>query len=243
MRLTADVLLRADNYLNAVQERELCLRGFKIPAIENLGVVQDQYDTIDFTDNEIRILDNFPKMQRLSTILISNNYLFRIGSSLGANLPNITTLVMNNNRLSSLSEIDHLAGFTKLELLSLGDNPITEKPHYRLYAIHQIPSLKMLDFQKVKQQEREAAQALFSTAEGAHVVSSVSEEAKQLSAQQDAAENGGKAQLSAEQKAEISRAIEAATTKEQMDLIERQLRTGTYVFREAMSSGASMEVS
>jgi U2 small nuclear ribonucleoprotein A' len=110
---------------------------------------QDQYDTIDFTDNEIRILDNFPKMKRLSTILMSNNYLFRIGSALGTSLTNITTLVLSNNRLASLSEIDHLATCLKLELLSLVDNPVTEKEHYRLYTIHKIPSLKMLDFQKV----------------------------------------------------------------------------------------------
>ena len=110
---------------------------------------QDQYDTIDFTDNEIRILDNFPKMKRLSTLLMSNNYLFRIGSTLGDNLASITTLVLNNNRLSSLSEIDHLATLSKLELLSLTDNPVTEKEHYRLYVIFKIPSLKMLDFQKV----------------------------------------------------------------------------------------------
>jgi hypothetical protein len=29
-------------------------RGFKIPAIENMGVLQDSYDTIDLSDNEIR---------------------------------------------------------------------------------------------------------------------------------------------------------------------------------------------
>lgn len=53
-------------------------------------------------------------------------------------------------RLATLSEIDHLASFTKLELLSLVDNPVTDKLHYRLYAIYKIPSLKMLDFQKVQ---------------------------------------------------------------------------------------------
>lgn len=241
MRLTADVLLRAENYLNTVQERELCLRGFKIPAVENLGVVQDQYDTIDFTDNEIRILDNFPKMKRLSSILMSNNYLFRIGTNLGSNIENLTTLVLNNNRLASLSEIDHLATLSKLELLSLLDNPVTEKLHYRLYTIFKIPSLKMLDFQKVKQQEREAAKALFATEEGVDILSNVSEEGRHMEAQKDAAENGNKNQLTAEQKAEISRAIESASTKEEMDLIERQLRTGTYVFNSVSGEGG-MEV-
>ena len=78
---------------------------------------------------------------------------------------------------------------------------------------------------QVKQPEREAAQALFATQEGADVLSTVSEESRHLEAQKEAAEGGGhKNQLSAEQKAEISRAIEAASTKEEMDLIERQLR-------------------
>jgi U2 small nuclear ribonucleoprotein A' len=40
MRLTATVLAGAPAALNAVDERELMLRGLKIPAIENLGVTQ-----------------------------------------------------------------------------------------------------------------------------------------------------------------------------------------------------------
>ena len=40
MRLTATVLAGAPALLNAVDERELMLRGLKIPAIENLGVTQ-----------------------------------------------------------------------------------------------------------------------------------------------------------------------------------------------------------
>jgi len=237
MRLTADILLRAESYLNTIQERELCLRGFKIPAIENLGVIQDQFDVIDFTDNEIRIVDNFPRMKRLSTLLMSNNYVFRIGSSLGSNLSNITTLVLNNNRIANLSEIDHLATLTKLELLSLQDNPVTEREHYRLYVIHKIPSLKMLDFQKVKQHERASAKALFITSEGIGYIAGVTEEGRHINAQKEAAEsNGNKNQLTPEQKAEISRAIEMATTKEEMDLIEKQLRSGTYVFSKSLSS-------
>eukprot|EP01033_Poteriospumella_lacustris_P020198 gene20198-14759_t len=60
VRLTADVLLRAENYLNAYDGREVSLRGLKAPAIENLSVLQDQYDVIDLSDNDIKKLDNFP---------------------------------------------------------------------------------------------------------------------------------------------------------------------------------------
>ena len=30
------------------------IRGYKIPVIENLGTTMDQFDCIDFSDNEVR---------------------------------------------------------------------------------------------------------------------------------------------------------------------------------------------
>lgn len=39
MRLTADVALAAPVRVNALNDRELDLRGLKLPAIENLGVL------------------------------------------------------------------------------------------------------------------------------------------------------------------------------------------------------------
>ena len=41
------------------------------------------------------------------------------------------------------------------------------RQHYRLYTIHKIPTLKVLDFQKVKQSERERAGKLAASAAGA----------------------------------------------------------------------------
>jgi hypothetical protein len=85
-------------------------------------------------------------------------------------------------------------------------------------------SNNVLYYLQVKQLERDAAKALFTTEEGVDILSYVSEEGKHMDAQKVASENGNKNQLTAEQKAEISRAIESASTKEEMDLIERQLR-------------------
>ena len=34
---------------------------------------------------------------------------------------------------------------------SLLRNPVTNKPHYRLYVINKLPQLKVLDFQRIKQ--------------------------------------------------------------------------------------------
>lgn len=49
------------------------LLGYKIPVLENLGATLDQFDTIDFSDNEVRKLDGFPLLKRLKTLLMNNN--------------------------------------------------------------------------------------------------------------------------------------------------------------------------
>lgn len=69
-------------------------------------------------------------------------------------LPKLHTLVLTNNRLVNLVEIDPLASIPKLQYLSLLDNNITKKPNYRLYVIHKLKSLRVLDFIKVKAKVR-----------------------------------------------------------------------------------------
>ena len=69
-------------------------------------------------------------------------------------LPKLHTLVLTNNRLVNLAEIDPLSSLPKLQFLSLLDNTITKKPNYRLYVIHKLKSLRVLDFKKVKAKVR-----------------------------------------------------------------------------------------
>lgn len=47
------------------------------------------------------------------------------------------------------------------------------RPHYRLYAIHRIPSLKCLDFSKIKRSERAQATRLANSAAGAALDSDI----------------------------------------------------------------------
>ena len=65
-------------------------------------------------------------------------------------LPKLHTLILTNNRLVNLVELDPLASLPKLQTLSLLDNNITKKPNYRLYVIHKLKKLRILDFRKVK---------------------------------------------------------------------------------------------
>jgi U2 small nuclear ribonucleoprotein A' len=50
-----------------------------------------------------------------------------------------------------------LAKCRKLQRLVLTNNLVTELPNYRLFVISKIPSLRILDFQKVTAKERRQA--------------------------------------------------------------------------------------
>lgn len=165
VRLTADLIWKSPHFFNAIKERELDLRGNKIAVIENLGATEDQFDTIDLSDNEIVKLENVPYLNRLGTLLINNNRITRINPNIGEFLPKLHTLILTNNRIVNLVEIDPLASLPKLQFLSLLDNNITKKANYRLYVINKLKSLRVLDFKKVKNKERLEAKNLFASKE------------------------------------------------------------------------------
>lgn len=129
MRLSADIISQAEQRSNPLGEREIVLRGLAIQGIEHLGATRDLFDTIDFAENRISRLENFPRLLRLSSLLLSGNSIEGIDvKNLKANVPNITNLVLTNNRISGLHEIGNLAdACPKLEFLTLTGNPVTRK--------------------------------------------------------------------------------------------------------------------
>ncbi|XP_046864115.1 U2 small nuclear ribonucleoprotein A'-like [Xenia sp. Carnegie-2017] len=161
MKLTADLILQSSQFTNALKDREIDLRGYKIPVIENVGATLDQFDTINFSDNDIKKLEGFPLLKRLKSLIMNNNRVCRIGEGLATCLPNLETLVLTNNSMNDLSDLDALKSVKTLRYLSLMRNPILNKPNYRLYVIHSLPQIRVLDFQRIKLREREAATRLF----------------------------------------------------------------------------------
>ncbi|KAI8925961.1 leucine-rich repeat-domain-containing protein [Entophlyctis helioformis] len=159
-RLDYDLLLRAPSRLNPVGDRELLLRGLRLQRIENLALTKDQNDTLDLTDNDIRRLDSFPLMRRLKALLLANNRIARIDPDL--------------HNWPDLADLDPLMGLEHLETLSLIDNPVALKKHYRAYVLHRCPSVRILDFRRVREQERLEAAALFSGEKGMALVNSLS---------------------------------------------------------------------
>ncbi|CEG38338.1 u2 small nuclear ribonucleoprotein a [Plasmopara halstedii] len=170
MRLTADLILHAHVSINPLRERELNLRGYKAPAIENLGVTQDGFDCIDLSDNEIKKLENFPRLRRLRMLLLHNNHVSKIQEKLADAITNLEFLMLTGNRITQFSEVDNLTCFSKLDTLSLSGNPVTKRKYYREYVIYKLPQLHVLDFQRIRPRDREAANAFFNSIVGQRVM-------------------------------------------------------------------------
>ncbi|KAM0930849.1 hypothetical protein ACQ4PT_000743 [Festuca glaucescens] len=168
---SADVT-KSVGWVNAVQ----------IFMLADVGITPDQIDTIDLSDNEIVKLEGFPYMSHFGTLLINNNRIAQINANLGEFLPMMHTLALMNNRLATLSEIDHLASLPKLQSLNLLDNTVTKQPDYRLYVIHKLKHLRLLDLKNVEQQESSAAAQKFHSKEA-------EEETKKVAAKVDAPVN------------------------------------------------------
>eukprot|EP00099_Drosophila_melanogaster_P019085 NP_610315.1 U2A [Drosophila melanogaster] len=190
VKLTPELINQSMQYINPCRERELDLRGYKIPQIENLGATLDQFDTIDLSDNDLRKLDNLPHLPRLKCLLLNNNRILRISEGLEEAVPNLGSIILTGNNLQELSDLEPLVGFTKLETICLLINPVSTKPNYREYMAYKFPQLRLLDFRKIKQKDRQAAQEFFRTKQGKDVLKEISRKSKMSAAAAIAAEAG-----------------------------------------------------
>ena len=162
VKLTSEVISRGFQYMNVSKEYELSLRGFKIMDIQNLSATNDQFACINLTDNSISEINFLPQLKRLKTLMLINNRISRIENDFAINCPFLTNLVLTNNKISDFQQIDNIASCKSLQKLYLVDNVVTKMKNYRLYVIYKIPTLRILDYQRVTKKEREEAKKKFS---------------------------------------------------------------------------------
>jgi U2 small nuclear ribonucleoprotein A' len=112
------------------------------------------------------VLGNFPRLNRLQNLFLNSNRISKIDGGIHEFLPNLKTIILTNNALSELGDLEPLIQCKKLTHLSVMDNPVAKKPHYRLYIIYKLPQVRVLDFNKVKLTERKEAAALFAKEDG-----------------------------------------------------------------------------
>uniref|UniRef100_A0A4W3HPD5 Small nuclear ribonucleoprotein polypeptide A' n=1 Tax=Callorhinchus milii TaxID=7868 RepID=A0A4W3HPD5_CALMI len=229
VKLTAELIEQVAQYTNPVRDRELDLRGYKIPVIENLGATLDQFDTIDFSDNEIRKLDGFPLLKRLKTLLVNNNRLCRIGEGLEQSLPSLQELILTNNNLQELN-YSNLVFY-----MSLGIK------HYRLYVIQKAPHIRVLDFQKVKLKERQEAERMFKGKRGAQLAKDITKKTKTFTPGAGLPGDKKKTGPSPAEVEAIKTAIANASTLAEVERLKGMLQAGQIPGREK-KAGPSDEV-
>ncbi|CAO1429057.1 unnamed protein product [Diamesa hyperborea] len=227
VKLTPELINSCMQYINPCRDRELDLRGYKIPQIENLGASLDQFDTFDFSDNDLRKLGGFPYLARLKTLLLNNNRITRIAEDLSETIPNLESIILTGNNLQELSDVDPLAKLTKLTTLSLITNPITAKKYYREYVIYRLPNLRLLDFKKIKEKERLEAVNLFKSKKGKEMQKEIAKKAKLIMAT-----NGSELLTKAKVQAnptdiqKIREAIQKANSLQEVERLTKMLQSG-----------------
>ena len=152
MRLTVDLLHRAEQRTNCLGERELVLNGYGIPAIENTAAIisssssttsngggssGEEFDTLNICNNLLIRLDNFSRWYRLSNLIASNNRIESIdGNNILKNIPNLLSLTLSYNHISSLSMIHTIGQSCQLlQFLDLTGNSVTSKYHFRFFFL------------------------------------------------------------------------------------------------------------
>lgn len=203
------------------------LRGLKIPNIENLGGTNDAYECIDLSDNDLIKLSNFPPLKRLHSLMLMNNRISRIAEDCFHVLPNLISITLTGNKLEKLVDLEPLTKLKTLERLSLLENPVVKVKHYRPYMVLKCSkSLRILDFNRIKDKERKAAGLLFAHERGKKLLEEIAP-ARVIKDMSDVkAEGAAKLGPSPEVIERIKKAIAEAETIEEVTRLERALKSG-----------------
>jgi len=227
MRITLDLLQQASQTLNPANQRQILLRGLKIPNIENLGGTNDAYECIDLSDNDLIKLANFPPLKRLRTLLLMNNRISRLADDVFDPLPHLISVTLTGNKLEKLVDLEPLTKLKTLERLSLMENPVVKVKHYRPYMIIKCSkTLRVLDFNRIKDKQRKAAGLLFAHDRGKKLLEEIAPPRVIKDISDKPVQGAAKLGPSPEVIERIKRAIAEAETIEEVTRLERALKSG-----------------
>merc|ERR1719353_2816918 len=117
--------------------------------------------SMNLSNNSISRLENLSCLTRLSTLQIANNHLTSADDIRHLlEVPTITVLDLQNNRIDDVGVLDVLEAMPVLAVLQLSGNPVIPKINqYRRNTIFRCKSLTYLDDRPVFQDERLTVEA------------------------------------------------------------------------------------
>ncbi|KAG5495309.1 hypothetical protein GH5_02964 [Leishmania sp. Ghana 2012 LV757] len=180
MRLTMDLVRLAPQFTNTMLQREIDLRGLRISSLDEqvLVLLENNFDVVNLSSNALTALEYFPtktavgssdkdvRMSRVTTLIAHRNEIQRVSvASCVSALPNVVHFLADRNRLACVRDLFFLKHWKKLEMVSLEDNPVWERnssnydrEKLRAFLVFLCPKLKLINYQRVTQTDRERAQ-------------------------------------------------------------------------------------
>merc|ERR550539_359728 len=156
-----------------------------------------------------------------------NNRISRIAMDCFDPLPNVKAVILTGNKLEKLVDLEPLTRLKSLERLSLLDNPVTKVKHYRPYMISKCSkTLRILDFNRIKDKERKAAGLLFAGERGKKLLDEIAPPRVAGKEMSEKTAEASKSGPSPEVIERIKKAIQESETIEEVTRLERALKSG-----------------
>lgn len=232
MKFTPSVVLDAPQYyvdlLNGKYDvdkctilRDLQLETDTVSMPSSLRRLSKPTHVLDLTNNELLLVPQLRDRGDIHTVLLSRNQIAVLD---GRALPGrIRNLVVANNNVSTLEQLDGLRyAPASLENLVLRGNSVCHLQGYREHVLRLVPSLTVLDFERVTQRDRVRAREAPQTAVagGEPVVSGVTRD--KTSEIVDLVVR----KMSTERKNELKAQLASATSLAEIARIEKLLAGG-----------------
>lgn len=164
MKVTPSTILDAPSYYSSHfngkynTDRCLVLRDLELEYDDttlptSMKMMPSGTHIVDLTNNSFTSVPPLSERSDVHTLLLSRNNIHAIDGSL---LPNrLRNLTLAHNGIETLDQLNGLKSAPNtLENLSLKGNNVCYIEGYREYVLQLLPQLRVLDFSKVKAQER-----------------------------------------------------------------------------------------
>lgn len=135
--------------------------------------------------------------------------------------------------IQELGDLEPLIPLKNLTNLCLLQNPVSAKQNYRQYVVYRFPQLKLLDFRKIKQKERETAIEYFRSKRGKEMAREIAKKVKA----QTTGTSVEKPLTSSEERKKIREAITNASSLEEVQRLSKLLQAGHIPGEERLQNG------
>lgn len=156
---TDNVIKRISGLEKCSKLEELSLEDNEIAKIENIEALV-LLKKLHLGRNRISVIECLDTLENLTQLSLEENQISSL-QGLGSALK-LMELYIGSNRIEVLKEIQHLKSLPKLTILDLSGNEITRLPDYRLYTVHYLRRVKVLDGVSVSAQDQSDAKQKYS---------------------------------------------------------------------------------